>query len=182
MKILLAVLYISVVSPIWPIGENPLPGDPFIIVNKKNNQLAFIHEEKIEIFPVATGKTNDLTPEGTFTVTVKAINPYYRKLNMPGGHPRNPLGSRWIGFDALDTIGRTYGVHGTNRPESIGAYVSNGCIRMRKEDVEALFDKVPIGTKILIVSSYQSFEELAKEAGAIMDESKKIEWPLVIKR
>ncbi|MET3696257.1 L,D-transpeptidase-like protein [Bacillus oleivorans] len=179
MKVLLAFI-LAVVSPIWPIGENPLPGDPFIIVNKKYNKLAFVLDEKIEVYPIASGKTDDLTPEGLFTVTVKAINPYYRKLNIPGGHPKNPLGSRWIGFDALDTIGRTYGIHGTNRPESIGRYVSNGCIRMRKEDVEALFDQVPIGTKVWVVSNYKSFYDLAVEAGAIMDESQKLKWPLVM--
>lgn len=39
-----------------------------------------------DIYKAATGKTNDLTPEGMFTVTVKAINPYYRKKNIQGEH------------------------------------------------------------------------------------------------
>ena len=92
-------------------------GAPFLIVNKAVNQLAFINNSKIqEIFPVGTGKSKELTPEGLFTVKVKAINPYYRKKNIPGGDPRNPLGTRWIGFDAKNTDGRIYGIHGTNQP------------------------------------------------------------------
>ena len=50
---------------------------PFLIVNKEVNQLAFISNSKIqEIFPVGTGKSKELTPEGLFTVKIKAINPY----------------------------------------------------------------------------------------------------------
>ncbi|MGM9923891.1 MAG: L,D-transpeptidase [Bacillus sp. (in: firmicutes)] len=142
--------------------------NPFIIVNKANNKLAFIKDGKVvEIFPVGTGKSNDLTPEGLFTIIVKAKNPYYRKKNIPGGDPRNPLGTRWIGFNALGTDGRTYGVHGTNEPWSVGKYISNGCIRMKKSDVERLYELIPLQTKILITLSSKSFKELAKEYGAI---------------
>ncbi|MBH9968391.1 L,D-transpeptidase [Bacillus sp. MKU004] len=166
MRILLAILLMA--SPIWPLGRNPLPGDPFLIVNKENNQLAFINEGKIAgTYGVATGKTTELTPEGLFTVTVKAKNPYYRKKNIPGGDPRNPLGSRWIGFDAKGTDGRIYGVHGTNRPSSIGKYISNGCIRMLNKNVEFIYDRVPVGTKILVVKSPKTFQQLGEEYGAL---------------
>lgn len=167
MKSLLVFLLLFT-SPIWPIGENPTPGHPFLIVNKTTNKLAFVDKGKVQkVYPVATGKTEELTPEGLFTITVKAVDPYYRKLNIPGGDPRNPLGSRWIGFDALNTDGRTYGVHGTNQPDSIGKYVSNGCIRMNNKDVEEIFTKIPIGTKIAVVKSDQSFEALARKYNAI---------------
>lgn len=80
------------ISPILPLGENPLPGDPYVIVNKRTNELAVILDNKVEgVYSVATGKTDDLTPEGEFTVTVKAENPYYRKKNIEGGSPDNPL-------------------------------------------------------------------------------------------
>ncbi len=155
-------------SPLWPLGDNPRVGDPMIIVNKQTNQLAFIRHGKIErIYRVATGKTNALTPEGLFTVTVKAINPYYRKKNIPGGAPNNPLGTRWIGFDARGTDGRTYGIHGTNRPSSIGRYITEGCVRMHNRDVEALYPNVPIGTKVAIVKTNESFQQLGKKYGAL---------------
>ncbi len=73
-------------SPVWPLGENPLPNDPYIIINKQSNELAYIQNKEIkQIIKVATGKTVDLTPEGEFTVTVKAVNPYYRRSNIEGG-------------------------------------------------------------------------------------------------
>lgn len=155
-------------SPIWPLGENPLPGDPFVIVNKSKNEASLIDENRVQtVVSVATGKKENLTPEGLFTVTVKAENPYYRAQNIRGGDANNPLGTRWIGFDAQDTDGRTYGIHGTNNPASIGHYVSKGCIRMQNEAIESLFDFIPIGTKILVTDSDKSYEQLAKEYGAI---------------
>jgi len=166
MKGVLLLLFIF--SPIWPLGQNPLPGDPFLVVNKKTNELAFINEGKVQnVYSVATGKTEELTPVGEFTVIVKAINPYYRKQNIPGGTPKNPLGTRWIGFDALGTDGRTYGIHGTNNPESIGRKMTNGCVRLKNEEVEELFSKVPLGTKVVIINDHVSFEEIGVQYGAI---------------
>ncbi|WP_088072921.1 L,D-transpeptidase [Gottfriedia luciferensis] len=157
-----------VISPLWPLGQNPRVGEPFIIINKKINYLAYIDDGKIQkVFRVATGKTADLTPEGTFNITYKARLPYWRKKNIPGGDPRNPLGSRWIGFDALNTDGSIYGIHGNNNPSTIGKYISNGCVRMYTSDVNELFDKIPFGTKVFITSSASSFEQLARENGAI---------------
>ncbi|WP_112181251.1 L,D-transpeptidase [Paraliobacillus zengyii] len=165
-SIMLAIILI--VSPLWPLGENPSLNAPFIIVNKQSNQLAFVNEGKVqEIYPVATGATEELTPNGIHTIIVKAINPYYRKKDIPGGDPKNPLGSRWIGFNAKETDGRMYGIHGTNQPDSIGKRISAGCIRMINEHVEKLYDQVPIGTKVWILSSNEDFESLAREAGAI---------------
>lgn len=165
---LFSALFLLIVSPIWPLGQNPLPGDPFIIVNKKTNEAAFIYDQKVQtVIPVATGKDDHLTPEGLFTITVKAANPYYRKKDIPGGDRNNPLGTRWIGFDAMDTDGRIYGIHGTNNPDSIGKYVSEGCIRMQNEAVESLYDYIPLGTKILIADSDESFVQLGKKYGAI---------------
>ncbi len=155
-------------SVLFPFGEHPHPGDPFIIVNKKSNELAFINEDEIkQVRTVATGRSMELTPEGTFTIIVKAEKPYYRKNNVEGGSKENPLGSRWIGFDAQNTDGRTYGLHGTNQPTSIGKYITSGCIRLHNSEIEALFDEVPVGTKILVISSTETFEDLAKKSGAI---------------
>jgi lipoprotein-anchoring transpeptidase ErfK/SrfK len=166
MRLLLSIILI--VSPIWPLGKNPLPGDPFLIINKQTNTMAYIQEEEIrQQYSVATGRTDDLTPQGLFTIIVKAKDPYYRKSDIPGGDPKNPLGTRWMGFDAKGTDGRIYGIHGTNNESSIGKYISNGCIRMKNSQVESLFDKVPQGTKVLIVKSGKSFEELAREYGAL---------------
>lgn len=168
-KLISSVLLFFTLSPIWPLGQNPLPGDPFLIVNKKTNEIAFIQENQIQtIVSVATGKDASLTPEGLFTITVKAKNPYYRRKNIPGGDPKNPLGTRWIGFNAEGTDGRIYGIHGTNNPASIGKYVSKGCIRMQNEAVELLYGHIPLGTKLLVTTSLKSFKELGSQYGAIV--------------
>ncbi|WP_028783138.1 L,D-transpeptidase [Thalassobacillus devorans] len=153
MKIFLLFLILSVTPP-----YSPEIAEPFVIVNKATNQLAFFEKGKLEeVYTVATGATEELTPTGLFTITVKAKDPYYRKKNIPGGDPENPLGSRWIGFDAKGTDGRIYGIHGTNQPSSIGKNVSQGCIRSYNNQVEELYERVPIGTKILIVEDNGDF-------------------------
>ncbi|NEU30777.1 L,D-transpeptidase [bacterium LRH843] len=166
--VLLSLIYFVVVSPIWPIGENPTLGDPFVIVNVNTNELAYIQDGKIkDVYKIATGKIGDETPLGTFTVTVKAVDPYFRRKNISGGDPMNPLGTRWIGFDARDTDGRTYGIHGTNQPETIGHAVTAGCIRLPNELVEKLYEMVPLGTTIHIINEDKPFDTIACEFGAI---------------
>lgn len=168
LKAFSALVFTFFISPIWPLGPNPLPGDPFVIVNKTTNEMALVNKNRIQtVVNVATGKTEELTPEGIFTITVKAPNPYYRKKDIPGGSPENPLGTRWIGFDAKETDGRIYGLHGTNQPESIGKNVSNGCIRLQNEAIESLYDLIPLGTKIVVVKSNKNFEEIAREHHAL---------------
>jgi lipoprotein-anchoring transpeptidase ErfK/SrfK len=64
---------------------------------------------------------------------------------MPGG-PANPLGAR-----AMYLGSTLYRIHGSNEPETIGTAVSSGCIRMRNEDVIDLYDRVPVGTKVIVI-------------------------------
>ncbi len=167
---ILIILMLSI-SPIWPLGENPLVGDPYIIINKLSNEMAFIVDGQVDtVYQIATGKTEELTPEGEFTIIVKAIDPYYRKKNIIGGAKENPLGTRWIGFDAKETDGRIYGIHGTNDPNSIGMYLTGGCVRMFNEEVEELFSKVPLGTKVYVTKTDQDFNSLGKQKGAIFEQ------------
>lgn len=94
---------ISTISPLWPIGPNPLPGDPFVIVNKKTNEVAFIEDGIVQdVYKAATGKHDRLTPEGMFTVTVKAINPYYRKKIYRAGLPR--ILSEPVGLELMQMV------------------------------------------------------------------------------
>ena len=81
-----------------------------------------------------------------------------------------------MGFNARGTDGSKYGIHGTNQPSSIGKYISQGCIRMKKNDVEYLFDRIPIGTKVWIVKSKKSFQQLAKEKEPLHMKSQRKSW------
>lgn len=86
-------------------------------------------------YPVALGKPATPTPIGNWKIVDK-------QRGWGGG-----FGTRWLG---LNVPWGTYGIHGTNRPQLIGQYVSNGCIRMRNADVEQLYDTVPVGTPVII--------------------------------
>ncbi|ACS99597.1 ErfK/YbiS/YcfS/YnhG family protein [Paenibacillus sp. JDR-2] len=101
-------------------------------------------------FDIASGKKAGLTPTGTFEILTKIENPWYSAKGIPGGDPKNPLGSRWLGISVPNTQGTKYGIHGTNAPSSIGTNASAGCIRMLNEDVEWLYNAVPTGTKVTI--------------------------------
>jgi lipoprotein-anchoring transpeptidase ErfK/SrfK len=63
-----------------------------------------------------------------------------------GGGPENPLGSR-----AMYLGSTLYRIHGTNAPWTIGYAVSSGCIRMRNEDVVDLYERVNVGTKVIVI-------------------------------
>jgi lipoprotein-anchoring transpeptidase ErfK/SrfK len=65
---------------------------------------------------------------------------------IPGGSPRNPMGAA-----ALTLAGGEYAIHGTNVPGSVGGYVSYGCIRMFNQDVVDLYDRVSVGTTVMVV-------------------------------
>jgi len=65
--------------------------------------------------------------------------------HMVGG-PDNPLGAR-----AMYLGSTLYRIHGSNEPWTIGTQVSSGCIRMRNEDVIDLYDRVKIGTKVVVI-------------------------------
>jgi len=72
-------------------------------------------------------------------------------LGMPGG-PDNPIGARalylWQGN--RDTL---YRIHGTNDPTTIGTNVSSGCIRLTNEDVVDLYNRTPVGTKVVVLAT-----------------------------
>lgn len=137
-----------------------------IIVNKKTNQLAFFKDgELIKTFSVATGKTSDLTPEGSFKIVNKIKNRPYYKEHIPGGDPRNPLGDRWLGLEVNGTEGTTYAIHGNNNVKSIGKYVSAGCIRMKNDEIHWLFPQIELGTSVIITTSKLSFEDIAAQHG-----------------
>jgi len=94
---------------------------------------------------------------GVKTITRKAEWPDWtpppemikRRPDLPkhmNGGPENPLGAR-----ALYLGSSLYRIHGTNEPYTIGQNVSSGCIRMMNQDVEDLYDRVKVGTKVIVL-------------------------------
>ena len=66
---------------------------------------------------------------------------------IPGGSPDNPMG-----VAAMTLAGGEYAIHGTNRPNSVGGYVSYGCVRMYNQDIEDLFERVTVGTPVVVTA------------------------------
>jgi lipoprotein-anchoring transpeptidase ErfK/SrfK len=64
---------------------------------------------------------------------------------IPGGAPNNPMG-----VAAMTLAGGEYAIHGTNRPNSVGGFVSYGCIRMLNTDISDLYQRVSVGTTVVV--------------------------------
>ena len=112
-------------------------------------------------YSLAVGKPSWQTPTGTFKISEKRKNPTWNvppsiqeemeeqgleviEKVAPG--PRNPLGKFWMGTTAAGV-----GIHATNRPWSVGYYVSHGCIRMLPAEIAELFPQIELGTPVKII-------------------------------
>ncbi|PLT35992.1 L,D-transpeptidase family protein [Bacillus sp. V5-8f] len=171
MKKFTAVLIILVSFIFFTIPEAQATSTgQLIIINKKTNQLAFFNNGKlVKTFKVATGRERSYTPEGKFPIVKKIKNRPYYNGGIPGGHPNNPLGDRWLGLNARGTYGTTYAIHGNNKPSSIGTYASSGCVRMYDNDVRWLYDQVKLHTMVIITYTTKSFEEIAASDGYVLE-------------
>ena len=107
-------------------------------------------------WPVAIGDPATPTPTGVFRVLNKVVNPQYQstmsgKINATVG-PNGPLGDRWIGFHSQGP--NQFGIHGTPAAWAWavqqGAAVTHGCVRMLGDHVRALFDRVSVGTPVIV--------------------------------
>ncbi|MEC4895338.1 MAG: L,D-transpeptidase [Oscillatoria sp. PMC 1051.18] len=123
------------------------------LVIKLGSRRVYVYQGKNELvsYPIAIGRAGWETPTGSFQVMQKMRDPVWEhpltgELVPPG--PNNPLGDRWIGFW---TDGTNYiGFHGTPNEQLVGQAVSHGCIRMFNQDVRALFEKVTVGTPVIV--------------------------------
>ncbi len=112
-------------------------------------------------YALAVGKPSWPTPTGAYKISEKRRNPTWNVPpsiqeemeeqglevveKVPPG-PKNPLGKFWLGTSAAGV-----GIHATNRPWSVGYYVSHGCIRMLPEEIEKLFPQIEVGTPVKII-------------------------------
>jgi lipoprotein-anchoring transpeptidase ErfK/SrfK len=129
---------------------------PVIVVDRSTNTLRFYSTKKLlRKFPVATGQAIYPTPLGVFRIVEKQLNPWWypptydawaKGLKPVPPGPSNPLGTRWMGLSAPGV-----GIHGTDADTSIGYSLSHGCIRMHVPDAEWLFQRVAVGTPVVIL-------------------------------
>ena len=134
-----------------------------IVVNVAEMRLYYYPPEgnTVEVLPIGIGQAGRETPRNwvttverkqeapTWTPTANTRREYARRGEslpafVPAG-PDNPMGLYAI------YIGRLYAIHGTNANFGIGLRVSQGCIRLRNDDIKYLFDNVPVGTRVQII-------------------------------
>ena len=116
-----------------------------VVVDKSQNTLTLKNgEEVVKVYRCSTG-AGGITPAGAFKIASRMVDPVWKGIVAPGD-PENPLGSRWMGFDIPE-----YGIHGTNKPDSIGKPVTKGCVRLLNSEAEELYTLLPEGTPVTIV-------------------------------
>lgn len=107
-----------------------------IIVDARKLRLTLYRDGKVfRTYPVAIGEPETPTPIGEWKIIHK------------GGNWGGGFGVRWIGLNVPWGI---YGIHGTNKPSSIGSRASHGCIRMYNRNVLELYELVELGTPVHI--------------------------------
>ena len=115
-------------------GEQAAPYIIYVDVEQKSLTV-WQGRAQVRQYTVATGAWNTPTPLGVFTINsrfsgrMSGFGTCFLGLNVPWG---------------------SYGIHGTNKPESIGSNASHGCIRLRVKDAEELYALVPDGTRVVI--------------------------------
>lgn len=131
-----------------------------IVVNLAELRLYYFGPEGVETHALGIGREGFDTPKGRTrivrkaknptwypTASVRAENPGLPRVVPPG--PDNPLGTRalYLGWPA-------YLIHGTNKPYGVGRRVSHGCLRMYPEQVESLYERVPVGTPVTVLEQW----------------------------
>ena len=128
-----------------------------IVVKTHERHLYFVlAPDRALRFPVGVGRagmqwTGLAHVEGKYVWPAWAAPPMIRRENprlpqvIPGGASNNPMGAR-----ALTLRNGVYAIHGTDRPSSVGRFISHGCIRMYNRDIVRLYSMVQVGTPVIV--------------------------------
>jgi lipoprotein-anchoring transpeptidase ErfK/SrfK len=159
--LLAAVNILAVVAPSQAPARETVSFDEYsagtIVIKTNQRRLYYvIGGGKAIRYPVGVGRAGK-SWAGTSFISRKVLRPDWAppaevkrdKPRMPdlirGGTPGNPMGA------AAMTLGVSeYAIHGTNAPGSVGGFVSYGCIRMYNHDILDLFDRVSLGTPVIV--------------------------------
>ena len=128
-----------------------------VVVKTNERRLYFVIGDGRAIrYPVGVGKAGKQWA-GTSRIDGKYVKPAWSPPSdvkrdnprlpdvIPGGSPRNPMG-----VAAMTLSGGEYAIHGTNVPGSVGGFVSYGCIRMLNSDISDLYQRVSVGTTVVV--------------------------------
>ncbi|HXX07502.1 MAG TPA: L,D-transpeptidase [Pseudolabrys sp.] len=130
-----------------------------IVVKTSERRLYYVTSDGRAIrYPVGVGKAG-MAWSGTASIDGKYVKPGwsapasirrdYSRLPtvIPGGSPANPMGAAALTLSG----GGEYAIHGTNNRGSVGGFVSHGCIRMYNEDIMDLYERVSLGTQVVVL-------------------------------
>jgi lipoprotein-anchoring transpeptidase ErfK/SrfK len=134
-------------------GESP----GTIVIRTNQRRLYFVLSDgRAVVYPVGVGRAGKqwsgsayiaskrIAPAWSPPAEIKRDRPGIPDV-IPGGTPRNPMGAA-----ALVLSHGEYAIHGTNNPGSIGGFVSYGCIRMHNRDIMDLYNRVQVGTPVVV--------------------------------
>jgi len=135
--------------------------EPYVLLRLNERRVYVVENDgrhPPEGYPVAIGQPKWPTPTGRFQINEMIENPDFLAFDfnnpksrdrgrVPPG-PNNPLGLRWIGFASAH--GWQVGFHGTAKTSVLGQAVSHGCVRMANPDVVEVFNRVKIGTVVVV--------------------------------
>ncbi|WP_084606987.1 L,D-transpeptidase [Leptolyngbya iicbica] len=123
------------------------------IILKLGERRVYVYDgdRVLDSYPVAIGAPGTPTPTGQFEIFQMIENPVWQspwtgEVFAPGAN--SALGLRWIGFAEMSN--GIIGFHGTPTVSSIGRAASNGCVRLRNEDVLALYSHVRMGMTVVV--------------------------------
>lgn len=140
----------------WLVPDAPRSG---IVLNIPEMRLYYFRDggRRVMTAPVGLGREDWKTPQGSFRVRGKTVNPTwvipetirkeriqengFSEYSIAGGSPENPLGKF-----RLELTLPTYGIHGSNKEWGVGMLVSHGCLRLYNEDIATLFPLIEVGT------------------------------------
>jgi lipoprotein-anchoring transpeptidase ErfK/SrfK len=130
-----------------------------IVIKTSERRLYYVTSEGQALrYPVGVGKAG-MVWAGTTSIDGKYIKPAWKAPEsirkdytrlppvVPGGSSSNPMGAA-----ALTLSGEgQYAIHGTNNPRSVGGFVSHGCFRMYNQDIMDLYERVSVGTEVVVL-------------------------------
>jgi len=131
-----------------------------IVVKTSQRRLYYVvgSDDKAIRYPVGVGRAG-MAWSGTAYIQGKYLKPAWSPPDMikrenpripnviPSGSSANPMGAAAMTLSG----GGEYAIHGTNNPASIGRFVSHGCIRMYNSDIMDLYERVSLGTKVVVL-------------------------------
>lgn len=134
------------------------PKDFRIVIERSQCRIFLLDSNGIfKRYACGLGKPGHETTLGVYKIGNKEKDPVWHKPGegpIPPGDPRNLLGTRWMPMVPIqEGLPKDLGIHGAPDPTTVGSFTSNGCARMKMEEVEELYDLVVRSTPVQVVET-----------------------------